>query len=687
VASFNVAIHASNAKVLNTLPSVLSVPIDKGSRKIVYLVRHAEAEHNVHEKQAEEQARKLGAREEDVVAAGKRAINDDSFLDASLSLGGQHQVISAADKFSQLLETTHYPMPEIVFVSPLQRTLQTASLLFPNHPDMYAIECLREKRTGLPCDERRCVSELKSDFPHVDFADVEYKDSLSPAGYEFNKSLKEDNEALAERTLFLDAFLRDSYHQTVAVVTHKGFLRELNKSTLASAYDLEGNTLSSTFGNAEVRVCEFTWEDNGSLQVKARSLHQAMISPPMTLTPMCHDSEAPIRRSSALIGGGLHVAIGTSNAQDSKEAACSAWNMMQEKLGGAPTFALVFCHCGVDREAVSSTLQTAAGACFVVGGSSPQGVLTKCGLSQVSILGTRGLTNRCGIGAVADATGASARRAGAAAAREATQGQVPDIIVMWVAPGYEEDVLNGIYDVCGRVSIFGGTIGDASLTRFSEEAGWQLYGTMAHWGAHSQGVVVAALWLFQDSHATTFLSHCFSLTQNKGKITKASGRYLHEIDHQKAANVINDWMGGALHDRLTGGSIFRDAAFYPLAVGHKGDPRLVQMMSTTESGQIYCQSNVGCGDVRLLHLKATDFIGCMIAASKAAVEKAQFTVQGALITVTAAVPCVVEDFQLLVDSMHSVLPDWLCFFTLGEQGMLDETACHRNFCINLALFG
>jgi len=288
---------------------------------------------------------------------------------------------------------------------------------------------------------------------------------------------------------------------------------------------------------------------------------------------------------------------------------------------------------------------------------------------------------------VADATGASARSAGAAAAREATQGEVPDMIVMCVAPGYEEDVLNGIRDVCGSVSIFGGTCADASLTRFSGQAGWQLYGAMAGWGAHTPAVVVAALWLFADSHATFFLSHCFSPTQHKGKITKASGRYLHEIDNQKAANVINDWMGGALHDRLTGGSIFKDAAVFPLAVGHKGTPRLVQMMSTTKSGHIYCQSNVACGDVRLMHLKASDFIGCIMAASKAAMENAQFTVQGAMITVTAAAPCVVEECQLLVDAMRSVLPDWLCFFTFGEQGMINQNACHRNCCINVALFG
>jgi len=95
IPSFHAAIHASNAKVRAKLPSVLSLPVNAACDKIVYLVRHAEAEHNVHEKQAEEEARKQGADEEDVIAAGKRAISNGMFLDASLSLGGQDQVTSS----------------------------------------------------------------------------------------------------------------------------------------------------------------------------------------------------------------------------------------------------------------------------------------------------------------------------------------------------------------------------------------------------------------------------------------------------------------------------------------------------------------------------------------------------------------------------------------------------------------
>ena len=50
---------------------------------------------------------------------------------------------------------------------------------------MQAREFLREKRTGLPCDERKHSRDLVTQFPHVDFSDIVERDRKTNFGYAF----------------------------------------------------------------------------------------------------------------------------------------------------------------------------------------------------------------------------------------------------------------------------------------------------------------------------------------------------------------------------------------------------------------------------------------------------------------------------------------------------------------------
>merc|ERR1719245_2165055 len=76
------------------------------------------------------------------------------------------------------------------------------------------------------------------------------------------------------------------------------------------------------------------------------------------------------------MGGGLNMAVGTSREERSDVAAVTAWNAMQEKLGGPPTLAFIYCNSSADFKRIAEALRTPAGAAFVVGGSSCGGVLT-----------------------------------------------------------------------------------------------------------------------------------------------------------------------------------------------------------------------------------------------------------------------------------------------------------------------
>ena len=67
-----------------------------GTFKIVYLVRHAQAEHNVQEKIAEEEVLAAGGTKEEAERARKAAIDQEHLRDAPLSVKGAAQVVDRA---------------------------------------------------------------------------------------------------------------------------------------------------------------------------------------------------------------------------------------------------------------------------------------------------------------------------------------------------------------------------------------------------------------------------------------------------------------------------------------------------------------------------------------------------------------------------------------------------------------
>jgi broad specificity phosphatase PhoE len=246
--------------------------------------------HNVHEAAAKEEAKARGGSLADQEAARKSVLKNPSFKDAPLSKSGEMQVDQAAGSFAELLGETHYPAPEKVIVSPLERTLQTATRLFGKHKSMHAKEFLREKRTGLPCDERKHSKELVLEFPHIEFSDVVAYDSKTNLGYTFvdPTTQKEENDDVKVRSKQLLEFVKDQEAEVVAVVAHKGFIREFINGPLAGLLDASGKELKAhaVFGNAEIWVLEAVWNlDNGpSPRIRAHSLQAATSLPHMSLS-------------------------------------------------------------------------------------------------------------------------------------------------------------------------------------------------------------------------------------------------------------------------------------------------------------------------------------------------------------------------------------------------------------------
>lgn len=193
--------------------------------------------------------------------------------------------------------------PSYILVSPLTRTLETADILFPGHCEIHVREDLEERRTGKPPDMRSSVAALgkRNSFQRFSMnrlwrqsmlklclneliqthtgerpsTPLKEKNSASTDGSDTSSTRQEqdpevlvmrgdlcqqtmrsdyhfseeDKEELRKRTERLFVLLGETDQNTVAVVTHKGYLRELERGPL-------GQTDAVEFKNCEIRAYE-----------------------------------------------------------------------------------------------------------------------------------------------------------------------------------------------------------------------------------------------------------------------------------------------------------------------------------------------------------------------------------------------------------------------------------------------
>ncbi len=266
---------------------------------LVYLIRHGEASHNVVEKiaikRAKQQAEAQGCSPEQVKERMEEAriavLTDETFRDAQLTNQGRDDAERARHQLQELVRRHALTMPRKVLVSPLTRTLETADIIFPDHEAIYVREEIQERMTGKPCDCRQSTAILsskrsfqrfqmdalrKSSFLNNDDDDSSSSDDNESSSEEENEvprfnissssrrcksdsrsdrprrmgqrtlsdPQEEDKASLRLRTQKLLGLLDEP---SVAVVTHKGYLRELERGTL-------GQTDAEEFGNGEIRV-------------------------------------------------------------------------------------------------------------------------------------------------------------------------------------------------------------------------------------------------------------------------------------------------------------------------------------------------------------------------------------------------------------------------------------------------
>uniref|UniRef100_A0A7S1THA7 Phosphoglycerate mutase family protein n=1 Tax=Compsopogon caeruleus TaxID=31354 RepID=A0A7S1THA7_9RHOD len=205
------------------------------TEKIVHFVRHGQGYHN------------LAAAQPGVAchcATGDSAklcpYLDPALTDARLTEAGEEEARAAK------VQVGDRPI-QLVVVSPLTRTLQTASLAFlPQAPTPFlAHEAIREHLGVHVVNKRSRLSLLATQFPHVDFSLLTSPD----ADDGFSASVRESRQEMADRAYPIFECLKERAETEIAVVSHASLLLTIFNSVM----DVEEEALRSIFRTAEVR--------------------------------------------------------------------------------------------------------------------------------------------------------------------------------------------------------------------------------------------------------------------------------------------------------------------------------------------------------------------------------------------------------------------------------------------------
>lgn len=395
----------------------------------------------------------------------------------------------------------------------------------------------------------------------------------------------------------------------------------------------------------------------------------------------------------------MRVATAQHQDHDPARAVREAYAALVQELGGAPHWLFVQTSVHHDREALRQAL-AALELPAVHGSSSCLGVMTRAGAvlagPSLALFGLRDEAGSFGVGAAvpdggqspAAIAGLALERAIAAAGRH---GEVPTLVWLTAAPGHEEACIAGLEAVLGPdVPIVGGSAADDAVA-----GGWY---QLTRDATFSDAVVVSA-W-FPSGRVVSAFQSGYTPTATRGRVTRASGRTLHEIDGQPAAAVYNTWTGGAIAAALQGGGgVLGDTSLFPLGrrVGDVGGVpyyRLAHPATVHPDGAIDLFADIDEGDELVLMEGDVEALlsraGRVALDARALADLAPGDIAGALVIFCAGCMLTVRD---RIDQVVAGLADglggapFLGCFTFGEQGcFVGGENRHGNLMISVTVF-
>jgi broad specificity phosphatase PhoE len=300
IASSSSSVVATRARTTMTTTGTATAT-ESSSSKILYVVRHGEAQHNPRA----EAAKSSGCSMEEFFDL----MRQDDAWDADLTDLGQRQAkkcredhFSVRDDNNNIVNNNNNPLGvDLVIGSSLSRTMDTADLVFPPHNTnnnsikdeqipRISLEYFREVNGHFLNGKRRNKKELNSKFPHWDFdsltteedeswtTDIEKYEDVAERGYlglvvlltgrYNNYDDDDDNESKSKVTS------SNENYNNILLVCHGGILRyvmtihplvHLSDERMKNTSSDNNKSVESRFDNCEFRKYRLSWKEDNDL--------------------------------------------------------------------------------------------------------------------------------------------------------------------------------------------------------------------------------------------------------------------------------------------------------------------------------------------------------------------------------------------------------------------------------------
>lgn len=186
--------------------------------KLLYCIRHGTALHNIN-----------------FWKIGRKAYTD--FKDTPLIDKGKMEAVQLGIDWKKLFSV------ELILVSPLSRTLDTAKYIFQDHPNVPVIaldELMEHPQAEELCNQRFDKTELVNRYPNIDFSRI----SDNPKIYWSNRHIhKKELVNLDNRINIFKEFVRKRPEKTIAIVSHGSLLGRMMHNKIGD----ENNELKHCF--------------------------------------------------------------------------------------------------------------------------------------------------------------------------------------------------------------------------------------------------------------------------------------------------------------------------------------------------------------------------------------------------------------------------------------------------------
>jgi len=370
---------------------------------------------------------------------------------------------------------------------------------------------------------------------------------------------------------------------------------------------------------------------------------------------------------------------------------------------------IAFYGCDHDDEQLRHFLRGRFPDAALLGGSSSGGFITDQGLWDANSIGLLLVDDADGsygvaAGALGDDPAATAERLlKEALASCDCEGQLPELIWIYQAPGNEEAVIAGLRRLVGDgCPIIGGSAADNDVS-----GRWRQLGTDS---THSDGLVVAVLfpasqvgYAFQGGYEPAGPNGIvtgigYTPAGDSGVVTASEGRTILSIDGEPAAAVYSRWLDQRLDVHLpSGGTILQDTTMQPIAtdagrIDGVTTYLLVHPEAIGQDGSLSTFRNIEVGDrvyaMRGDRQRLIERAGRVAEQARRGLPSTASLAGGLIVYCGGCRMAVGEDIRHVSANVSQAFGDapFIGCFTFGEQGLLNDRNVHGNLMISAVSF-